>query len=398
LAHLICGVYQRDEGPPRAAADVAAAMLDALPGRGRTGRIDLGATAFGHCGIWEDGAEPVREPAVGAQQGAASGRGLAAVADARLDNRAELADAFGLAGPERGGVEDCELILRAYERWGEDCPQRLLGDYAFAVWDAGQRSLFCARDAVGARPLYYSPGPGRRFVFASDIDAALAAPGVEDDLDEAFVARYLSAANPAASATFFRAVRSLPPGHSIAVNGRAERIRRWWRPEDAPDIRLGSDEAYRRAFLEHYRRAVRDRLDDTGEVGAHLSGGLDSSSIAVLAARELRPSGRRLHALCWHPPPNDSQTEEEAAEYRLIESVCAQEGLEPRYHAVSMEHVLGGGHRLRVASRAKAPSAPAILRESRLAPPASATAARQDGRAACERPADAIDQAGERAS
>ena len=330
MACLICGVYRRGEGPARDAAEVAAAMLNALPGRGCAGRIDLGAVSFGHRGLWQDGAE----------QGGCSALGLTALADARLDNRSELIDAFGLAGSERAGVGDCELILRAYHRWGEDCPPHLHGDYAFAVWDADGRSLFCARDAVGARPLYFSQGSDRRFVFASDIDSVLAAPGVEDDLDEAFVAQYLDAANPDSGATFFSAVRCLPPGHSMIVGASAERIRRWWRPEDAPAVRCGSDEDYQREFLDHYRQSVRDRLRGGGEVAAHLSGGLDSSSIAVLAARELRPSGRRLHAFCWHPPPADTLPENEAAEYRLIESVCAQEGLEPSYHSVSAEQVL----------------------------------------------------------
>ncbi len=329
MAHAICGIYHRGE----ADADAVEAMLAALPGLGCAGRVEGDAVSFGYRGLWADAGEN------DAPQARCADRDLTVVADARLDNRAELADALGIAGPDKAGVQDSELILRAYERWGADCPARLHGDYAFAIWDHRERVLFCARDAVGARPFYYATGPGGRFAFASDVDAALAAPGVDGGLDETHVAAFLMHV-PTDGSTFFRAVRSLPPGHSIAVGAEAERARRWWRPEDAPSVRRASDEDYEAELLDRYREAMRDRLCGAHPLGVHVSGGLDSSSVAVLAARELRPRGLRPHAFCWHPPPGDAQTEEEADEYRLIESVCEQEGLEPRYHSVSAGHTL----------------------------------------------------------
>lgn len=333
MARAICGVYER--GKAAADAGVIDVVLDALPGQGRAERTNPeDAVSFGCRELRADAAEADAPPAWRAA------RGLTVAADARLDYRSELLDAFGLAGPERAGATDAELILRAYERWGEECPRRLYGDFAFALWDSGKRLLFCARDAVGVRPFFYSRGPGRRFVFASDTAAALAAPGVDDDLDEAEAAAYLMGRPMGSGGTFFRGVRSLPPGHSIAAGAETERVRRWWRPEDAPPVVRESDEDYEREFLKIYGRAVRERLRDAHPLGVHLSGGLDSSSIAVLAARELRPSGRRPHALCWHPPPDDSLAGEEAAEYDLIESVCAQEGLQPLYHQVSNDHIL----------------------------------------------------------
>lgn len=309
-------------------------MLAALPGRGRAGAVNHGAVSFGHRELWADGAEQ------GATQTALSVRGLTVAADARLDNRLELAGILGLASADENGARDCDLILMAYERWGSDCPLRLHGDYAFALWDPAKRMLLCARDAVGARPFCYSLTTDGRFAFASDTAACLAAPGVDEGLDEAHAAAFLRGEPTDVDSTFFRAVRSLPPGHCIEVGADTERIRRWWRPEDAPEVRLGSDEEYERAFLDHYSRAVRDRLRDALPLGVHLSGGLDSSSIAALAARELRPLGQLPHAFCWHPPPNQGLTEAEADEYRLIESICGQEGLAPCYHAITPNHVL----------------------------------------------------------
>ena len=193
--------------------------------------------------------------------------------------------------PERAGATDGELILRAYERWGEDCPRWLYGDYAFALWDSGKRLLFCARDAVGVRPFFYVHGPGADSFSRAIPPRRSPRPAPSDDLDEAQAAAYLMGRPMGAGGTFFRSVRSLPPGHSIAVGAETERVRRWWRPEDAPPVVRESDEDYEREFLDVYSRAVRERLRDARPLGVHLSGGLDSSSVAVLAARELRPFG-----------------------------------------------------------------------------------------------------------
>ena len=113
----------------------------------------------------------------------AAGAWLAA--DARLDDRDGLCDALGVAGT----LADAELILRAWLRWGRDCPRHLLGDYAFALWDMRHRTLFCARDHVGARPFYYAL-PGEGIVFASAVEAVLAVPGVSHGLEEAVVASH----------------------------------------------------------------------------------------------------------------------------------------------------------------------------------------------------------------
>ena len=102
---------------------------------------------------------------------------LVAVADARIDDRNTLCDTLGVPRTQRAQIADVELILRAFTQWGADCPRHLLGDYAFCVWDAAKRTLFCARDHIGARPFYYAAANGR-FVFASAVEAVLAAPGV----------------------------------------------------------------------------------------------------------------------------------------------------------------------------------------------------------------------------
>jgi asparagine synthase (glutamine-hydrolysing) len=116
-------------------------------------------------------------------------RGLVLTADARLDNRDELITALGFGGRPCEELTDSELILGAYKRWGERCPERLLGDFAFAIWDRRRQELFCARDHIGVKPFYYHRA-GKLFVFASEIKALLCVPEVPRRLNEVRVAPF----------------------------------------------------------------------------------------------------------------------------------------------------------------------------------------------------------------
>ena len=259
--------------------------------------------------------------------------GIAVTASARLDGRAALCESLGLPHPD--GPPDSALILKSYSRWGQACPEHLLGDYAFAVWDAKQEVLFCARDHIGARPFYYALAGGR-FVFASDVDAVLAAPGVSAELDEAAVATRLTYGSRSLGAhTSYRAVRRLLPGHALTVERGRVRTHRWWRPEETPLTAVVTDQTLAEACLALLSEAVRDRVRDRRSVGVHVSGGLDSSAVAVLAARELRGQGLPAPlAFAWHPPPGPGVLNAaEAAEYGRIEAVRRQEGLQVFYRS-----------------------------------------------------------------
>ena len=332
------------EGRPGATPDLGA-MLDALAdyGPGRAEWCD-GPVGLGQRCRWDAGAgappgeRAPAEPAVRLHR--CREAGLALAADARLDDRETLRAALGC---REAGASDGELILRAYRRWGRGCPNRLLGDYAFALWDARRRTLFCARDHIGARPFYYAR-TGRRFVFASAVPAVLAAPGVPGQLDEDLVAAYLTRiALNTTTRTFFAAVRKLPPGHALTVTGDGRlRIERYWRPEDAPRARPASGDARAQECLDLCAKAVRDRLRGPGPVGTHLSGGLDSSGVAVLAARELRRQRRAAPlAFTWLPALGGGRPRpEHAPEYALVDAVCRQEGLRTLHCASGPDDVL----------------------------------------------------------
>ena len=323
----VCGILRfRKAGPGGLSA-----MLAALPGRGTDAARWLGGDVGFGCRALRPPEEARAESPLHFDREA----GLAVAADARLDDRDALSDSLGVHRSERAALPDGDLILRAWRRWGRRCPNHLLGDYAFAVWDAGRRTLFCARDHAGVKPLYYSL-TARSFVFASAVEAVLAAPDVSGALDEATVAESLTrVALSTTTRTFFQAVRKAPPGHALTVEGVSPasssrmRVERYWRPEErAPRPRPVSDAACAEELLDLCARAVEDRLRG-GPVGVHLSGGLDSSSVAVLAARGLRRRGRPPPpAFSWLPPLHGLPPgEAHAPEYARIDAVCAREGL-----------------------------------------------------------------------
>ena len=273
-------------------------------------------------------------------------RGLAVVADVRLDDRSALGDVLGVPPRERDEIADGVLLLKAYARWGQYCLNHLLGDYAFAVWDANERLLFCARDHIGVRPLYYAQTPGG-FAFASTVESVLAASSVDDDFDELSVAEHLTGiALLSTTRTFFKAVQKLPPGHTLAVHCAEASCRvaepvRHWHPEQVPQLPPATDGQYAEEFLALYSQAVADRLHGPDPVGVHVSGGLDSSSVAVLAAQHLcRQHRPPPAAFSWLPPLGDRPPKpEHAKEYALIDAVCARASLQVQHCSMNSDDI-----------------------------------------------------------
>ena len=267
--------------------------------------------------------------------------GIVLVADVRLDERIALCDALGVLPAERAQTKDSALLLRAYKRWGESCAEHLAGDYAFAIWDQRQGALFCCRSALGQRPFYWAY-EGGMFAFGTAIGAVLASPGIPEDLDEDLIAALF--VRPYQSyvpgRTLFRAVRRLRPGHALELRAGSVRCYRYWRPEVVATQRLGAPDAYAEALLELITRAVEDRLRG-GPVASHLSGGLDSSAVTVLAARlSRRAGGRPVPAFCWLPCPPRPMPASWAPSYSMVRSVSDQEGLRVSYATLSKADVL----------------------------------------------------------
>lgn len=295
----ICGIFRLDGGPPEGIE----AMAGHLERRGPDGThiVRDGALALGHTAL-NTTPESLSEtlPFTHAETG------CAITADLRLDNRDELIAALNLDTKSRV-IGDGEIVLRAWLQWGEDCPKRLLGDFAFAIWDPRKRQLFCARDHMGMKQLIHCHVPGRLFAFASEPKAVLKAGGVPMRINEGRIADFLEGYLEGVdyTSTFFEEVFRLPPAHCLTVAPGRFDLRRYWRLEPGSELKLASDADYAEAFLEVFTEAVRSRLRVNGPVGSMLSGGMDSGSVVAVAAKLLAESGAGpLHTFsCLGPDP-----------------------------------------------------------------------------------------------
>ena len=214
------------------------------------------------------------------------------VFDGRLDNRKELLAELrrGGAGP---GSSDIELALAAYELWGDDCASKLIGDFAFGLWDGARRRLLCVRDPLGVRVLYMFVRDGV-VCFATQLRQILAASPQTPPFDLEFVADRLAHGVDRADAdcTPYRGVSRLKPGHRLIAESGRVRIERYWTWCARGDAPARRHQQYVDQFRETFSEAVESRMCGAGAVWSDLSGGLDSSSIVSVAAR--RRSSARL--------------------------------------------------------------------------------------------------------
>jgi asparagine synthase (glutamine-hydrolysing) len=260
---------------------------------------------------------------------------LCLVFDGRIDNRAELKSAINAAGLHLRTDADAEIVLKAYQCWGEDSPRRMLGDFAYALWDGSRRSLFCARDLFGSKPFYYHL-TDRLFVFASEVKAILSVPEVPQRLNEARIADYLVEYLEAYDNTssFFEGIFKLPPAHTAVIGDGRLRLSRYWSPDPHREVRYHSDAEYEEAFREIFTEAVRCRLPSASPPGSMLSGGIDSSSIVCVARELLREEGRPpLHTFSAVSPGGPDR----CVETQAINAVLQTGGLEA--HTISPEQL-----------------------------------------------------------
>jgi asparagine synthase (glutamine-hydrolysing) len=273
----IVGTFHRDGAP--AGRQLLRALTQFLAYRGPDAR-DVwadGPVGFGYALLRTNPAS------FGEGQPASLEGRLWVVADARLDCHAELeAELDSAERRVRSNAADSELILHAYAAWGEECVQHLRGDFAFVIWDARRRTLFCARDHFGVKPFYYADLDGL-FLFSNTLDCLRLHPRVSDELNEAAIADFLLfGLNCDIATTTFRNIRRLPGGHFLVVSPDGLRVERYWSAPTDGRIRYRKDEDY----IEHFRlllhAAVADRAR-TDRAGIWLSGGMDSSSVAAVA-------------------------------------------------------------------------------------------------------------------
>ena len=318
----IVGIYYRDGRSLESQS--LTKMLDFLAHRGKD-RVDIwhrDSIGLGHR-LHRTTPESLyeRQPLV-----SRSGN-LVLTADARIDNREELISSLELTDIPESEITDSQLILAAYEKWGKDCPDKLLGDFAFAIWDERSQSLFCARDHFGVKPFYYYTSDSV-FIFASEIKAISCLPEVPLQLNEVRVGDYLATMFEDRENTFYQGIFRLPPAHSLTVNADGIELESYWSLDPSKELILDSDEEYAAQFREIFTEAVRCRLRSHTQVGTMLSGGLDSSSITCTARRIMNEKGI-TNKLPTYSAIFDKVKECDESFY--INSVLKQGGYEPNY-------------------------------------------------------------------
>jgi asparagine synthase (glutamine-hydrolysing) len=316
----IAGIFNTDGRP--ANGEALDRMVEALAHRGPDGR---GAWLEGPAGLghrmFHETPESLNERQPCVDQAAQ----LALTADARIDNREDLIRQLDLTAEDPGLLPDSRLILLAYARWGEDCAERLIGDFAFALWDGRRRSLFCARDPFGIKPFYYG-FRNSRFLFASELRGILCLEDVPRELNEEMIASYLALDFEDKEITFYQGLFRLPAAHAMRVDRQGLHLRCYWQPDPVRELHLKSDAEYAEAFREVFAEAVRCRLRSAFPVGSMLSGGMDSSSITCMARDLLAREGlgrtlKTFSAIFNRLPQVD--------ERRYINTVIAAGGIEP---------------------------------------------------------------------
>lgn len=285
----IAGALSLTGGAPDRALVERMAGLLAHRGPDGDGLVELGQAALAHRRLAILDLSPR-----GAQPMALEEAGLTLVHNGEVYNWLELRAELEAAGARFRSDTDTEVVLQAYARWGLDCFERLRGMWALALWDAPRRRLVLARDRFGIKPLYVHEAAGR-LVFASELKALVTVCPEARAVDPAVLGRFLlTGLQDEGARTFFAGVRQLAPGAVLAVEApgaRREERRVWSFSAEAARATYDYDDpaATLRGLLED---AVRLHLRSDVPVGTCLSGGLDSSTVVALAARE---AGRPMH-------------------------------------------------------------------------------------------------------
>jgi asparagine synthase (glutamine-hydrolysing) len=278
----IVGMYERSGAPVDRALLQALAHFLSYCGPDARDTWSHGPVGLGHTMLRTTRASQTE------RQPASLGSGLWITADARIDCRDELqAELIEREGGKLSGpiATDSDLILRSYAVWGADCVQHLRGDFAFTIWDAQRKLLFCARDHFGIKPFYYSE-LGELFLFSNVLDCLRQHPEVSSDLNDAAIGDFLLfGLNCDVATTTFRDIRRLPPAHCMTVSSEGLRIHRYWSAPTEGRIRYQRAEDYVEHFQILLQAAVSDRMNPD-RTGILLSGGLDSGTVAA-TAREL---------------------------------------------------------------------------------------------------------------
>lgn len=302
----MCGIVGiRTRQPNSSNTATLAAMMAPIAHRGPDGEGSF-IDPRGHCALGHKRLAII-DPKGGHQPLTNEDGSLQIVFNGCIYNYKELRTELAAAGHRFATNSDTETIVHAYEQWGEECVSRFNGMWAFAIYNTKTQSLFCSRDRLGVKPFYFVDTPDG-FYFASEIKCLLATGAVKKRSSADGIRQYLTFQYCLGENTLFDGVRRLPPGHNLTVSadGRAT-TRQFW------DLRFDIDEEHDEPwFIERMSEllsdAVRLRLRSDVPLGAHLSGGLDSSIVVGLARRHLGDSPLKTFTGAFRDGPAFDET------------------------------------------------------------------------------------------
>jgi asparagine synthase (glutamine-hydrolysing) len=231
----------------------------------------------------------------------------------RLDGRDALLRR--LSGSGRSPAQDAtdeDLLLLAWREWGEVSLEQLLGDFSFALWDTAGKQLWCARDFIGAHPLFYAHVAGALY-FSDTLQVLRAVPEISSQFDDLFIGDFLLdglCADP--TRTVYADIRRLAPGHLLKFGGGRTEVKRFLQLPIEDPLHFRRPEEYTEAYRELLLQAVRDRMPDAA-ASLYLSGGLDSGSVCAIAAQLASQRGQRQRlkafTISWRPHFDDPEPE-----------------------------------------------------------------------------------------
>lgn len=253
---------------------------------------------------------------------------LVLVADLRLDNRNDLID---ILPDVDSSLPDGVLVMKSYLKWGEECVEHLIGGFAFAIWDKRRKTLFCARDHVGQKSLFFYEGKGNfqyQFIFCTSPVGILNHPNVSKDIDPKGVFDILMGrlCNEE-TGTLFEGISRLAAGFCLKTDGKTQRTWRYWKPERGTTIRFSNDRDYVERYRELLEQSIKACVNTDRPVSSFLSGGLDSSSVSCVAHDLLKKSDRKLITTSFILPDNEEGVDERA----FIDSILREKDFEHFY-------------------------------------------------------------------
>lgn len=288
------------------------AMNDAIAHRGPDGEgfhFEAGL-ALGHRRL------AIIDLATGEQPMFTEGSRIAIVFNGEIFNYRDLRRVLERRGHSFRTKSDTEVILRAWVEWGADCVDHIHGQFAFALWDRSEQTLFLARDRLGEKPLYYAVLPDKTFIFASELKALMVHPGLPRVIDPLAVEDYFAFGYITDPRTIYSGVRKLGAGQTMLLQrGQLARTRQYWEPHPAAHSERRLDSAAE-ALRDRLAGAVRSQLVADVPVGAFLSGGVDSSAVAAMMA-EAVPQALSCFTIGFDDPKFDERryAEEVASRY-----------------------------------------------------------------------------------